>query len=81
MCSVPPTLLAVPVQANDSNLHVKGDVVNFQCLSGLNPANVISTCIMEGRWGPDPQLLTCSSSTDDTTTTTAITSTHGMQLL
>ena len=81
MCSVPPSLLAVPVQANNSSRYVEGDVVNFQCLSGLSPADVmIATCTMEGRWRPDPQLLTCSSPTEDTTTTSATTSTQGMQL-
>ena len=81
MCSTPPSLLAVPVQANDSRMYVEGDVVNFQCLSGLSPADVIiATCIMEGSWMPDPQLLTCSSPTEDTTTCTANTSTQGMQL-
>ena len=81
MCSVPPSLLAVPVQANDIRAYVEGDMVNFQCLSGLSPADVmIATCSMEGSWRPDPQLLTCSSATEDTTTCTAITSTQGMQL-
>ena len=81
MCSVPPSLLAVPVQANDRRPYVEGDAVIFQCLSGLCPADVmIATCSMEGRWMPDPQLLTCSSSTEDTTTCTASTSTQGMQL-
>ena len=81
MCSVPPFLLAVPVQANDHRPYVEGDVVNFQCLSCLSPADVmIATCSLEGRWMPDPQLLNCSSSTEDTTTCTANTSTQGMQL-
>ena len=81
MCSTPPSLLAVPVQANDRRPYVEGDVVNFQCLSGLSPADVmIATCTMEGSWRPDPQLLTCSSTTEDTTTTPAIISTQGMQL-
>ena len=81
MCSVPPSLLAVPVQANDRLPCVEGDAVIFQCLSGLSPADVmIATCSMEGSWRPDPQLLTCSSPTEDTTTCTADTSTHGMQL-
>ena len=81
MCSVPPSLLAVPVQANNSCPYVEGDVVNFQCLSGLSPADVmIATCTMVGRWMPDPQLLTCSSGTEDSTTCTANTSTQGMQL-
>ena len=81
MCSSPPSLLAVPVQANNRCPYVEGDVVNFQCLSGLSPADVmIATCTMEGSWRPDPQLLTCSSATEDTTTTSASTSTQGMQL-
>ena len=81
MCSVPPSLLAVPVQANNSCPYVEGDVVNFQCLSGLSPADVmIATCTMVGSWKPDPQLLTCSSATEDTATTFAFTSTQGMQL-
>ena len=80
MCSVPPFLLAVPVQANDSRPYVKGDVVIFQCLSGLSPADaMIATCTVEGSWKPDPQLLNCSSPTEDTTTTTAIMTAQGMQ--
>ena len=81
MCSVPPSPPDGSVQANDSRTYVEGDVVNFQCLSCLIPAYVmIAICSMEGRWIPDPQLLTCSSSTEDTTTCTANTSTQGMQL-
>ena len=81
MCSAPPSPLNGSVQANDSRTYVDGDVVNFQCLSGLSPADVmIATCTMEGSWRPDPQLLTCSSTTEDTTTTSANTSTQGMQL-
>ena len=81
MCSAPPSPLAVPVQANNSSPYVEGDVVNFQCFSGLSPADVmIATCTMEGSWRPDPQLLTCSTSTEDTTTCTANASTQGMQL-
>ena len=81
MCSAPPSPLNGSVQANDSRTYVEGDVVNFQCLSGLSPADVmIATCTMVGRWMPDPQLLTCSSATEDTTTCTANTSTQGMQL-
>ena len=81
MCSVPPSLLAVPVQANNSSPYVEGDVVIFQCLSGLSPTDVmIATCTMEGSWRPDPQLLNCSSTTEDTATTPASTSTQGMQL-
>ena len=80
MCCVPPFLLAVPVQANDSRPYVKGDVAIFQCLLGMSPADtMIATCTMVGSWWPDPQLLTCSSSTEDTTTTTAIKSAQGMQ--
>ena len=76
MCSVPPSLLAVPVQANVRRTYVEGDVVNFRCLSGLSSADVmIATCTMEGRWRPDPQLLNCSSPTEDTT----IMSAEGMQ--
>ena len=81
MCSAPPSLLAVPVQANNSSPYVEGDVVIFQCLSGLSPADVmIATCSMEGNWRPDPQLLTCSSPTEATAATFAFTSTQGMQL-
>ena len=81
MCSAPPSPLAVPMQGNESRPYVEGDVVNFQCLSGLSPADVmIATCTMVGRWRPDPQLLTCSSATEDTTTCTANSSTQGMQL-
>ena len=81
MCSVPPSLLAVPVQGNDRRTYVEGDVVNFQCLSGMSPADVmIATCTMVGSWRPDPQLLTCSSATEVTATTFAFTSTQGMQL-
>ena len=81
MCSAPPSPLNGSVQANDSRAYVEGDVVNFQCLSGLIPAYVmIAICSIEGRWMPDPQLLTCSSSTEDTTTCTANTCTQGMQL-
>ena len=69
------------MQANDSRTYVEGDVVNFQCLSDLIPAYVmIAICSLEGRWMPDPQLLTCSSATEDTATCTANTSTQGMQL-
>ena len=76
VCSVPPSFLAVPVQANDSHPYVEGDMAIFQCLSGLSPADVmIATCTMEGSWRPDPQLLTCSSPTEDT----AIMSGQGMQ--
>ena len=82
MCSAPPSPLDGSVPANNSRPFVEGDVVNFECLSGLSPADVmIATCNMEGSWMPDPQLLTCSSATEDTTTTSAITSTHGMQSL
>ena len=81
MCSAPPSPLNGSVQADNSSPYVEGDVVNFQCLSGLSPADVmIATCTMEGSWRPDPQLLTCSSTTEDTTTTPAIISTQGMQL-
>ena len=81
MCSAPPSLLAVPVQANNRCPYVEGDVVVFQCLSGMSPADImIATCTMEGSWRPDPQLLTCSSATEHTTTTSASTSTQGMQL-
>ena len=81
MCSAPPSLLAVPVQANNSCPLVEGDVVVFQCLSGMSPADVmIATCTMDGNWWPDPQQLTCSRATEDTTTCTANTSTQGMQL-
>ena len=81
MCSAPPSPLDGSVQANDSRTYVEGDVVNFQCLSGLSTADVmIATCSMEGSWRPDPQLLTCSSATEDTATPTAFTSTQGMQL-
>ena len=76
MCSAPPSLLAVAVQTNDRCPYVEGDVVYFQCLSGLSSADVmIATCTMEGRWRPDPQLLNCSSPTEDTT----IMSAEGMQ--
>ena len=34
--------------------------MNFQCLSGLRPADVMTTtCTEEGNWRPDPQLLNC----------------------
>ena len=74
VCSVPPSLLAVPMHDNDSRPYVEGDVMNFKCLS----ANVIvATCTMEGSWGPDSQPPTCSS-TAESTATTAFTFTHGM---
>ena len=76
VCSVPLFLLAVPVRTNNSRPYVKGDVVVFQCLSGMCPADVmIATCTMDGSWWPDPQLLKCSSATEDST----IMSTQGMQ--
>ena len=80
MCSAPDSLLAVPVQANDSHPYVEGDMVNFQCLAGLSPTDVvIATCTtMEGIWRPDPQLLNCFSTTQDTTSTTTISSNQGM---
>ena len=81
MCSDPPSPLNGSVQANNRCLYMEGDVVNFQCLSGLSPADVmIATCTMDGSWRPDPQLLTCSSATEDTATATAITSSRGIQL-
>ena len=44
-------------------------MVNFQCISGLSPADVmIVTCTVEGSWRPDPQLLNCSSTTEGTNT-------------
>ena len=81
MCSAPPSPLNGSVQANNRCPYVEGDVVNFQCLSGLSPADVMNaTCTVEGSWMPDPQLLTCSSPIKDTPTATAVTSTQGMQL-
>ena len=81
MCSAPPSPLNGSVQVYNRCPYVEGDMVNFQCLSGLSPADVmIATCSMEGSWRPDPQLLTCSSATEDTTTCTANTSTQGMPL-
>ena len=81
MCSAPPSPLDGSVQANNSSRYVDGDVVNFQCLSGLSPADVmIATCTMVGSWRPDPQLLTCSSATEVTATTFTFTSTQGIQL-
>ena len=81
VCSAPPSLLAIPVQANGSRPYVEGDVVVFQCLPGMSPADVtIATCTMEGTWRPDPQLLNCSSPTEYSKNTTAILSTQGMQL-
>ena len=80
MCSIPPFLLAVPVQSNDSRPYVEGDMAIFQCLSGLSPADVMLVpCSMEGSWRPDLQQLNCSSLTEDTTTTTAIMTSQGMQ--
>ena len=81
MCSAPPYPLNGSVLANNRCPYVEGDVVNFPCLSGLSPADVmIATCTMDGSWSPDPQLLTCSRATEDTATPTAFTSTQGMQL-
>ena len=81
MCSALPSPLNSSMQANNRCPYVEGDVVNFQSLSGLSPADVmIATCTMEGSWRPDPQMLTCSTATEETTTTSAITSTKGKQL-
>ncbi len=50
------------VQADDGRMYLEGDEVNFQCLSGLRPADVMTTtCTVEGNWRPDPQLLNCRS--------------------
>ena len=74
------------MQANDSRLYMEGDVVNFQCQSGLSPADAVNaSCTMEGTWRLDaqlldPQMLNCSSTTEDTSTTTTIKSIQGMKL-
>ena len=76
VCSVPPSLLAVAVQDNNSRPYVEGDVVVFQCLSGMCHTDVmIATCTVDGSWWPDPQQLNCSCATEDST----IMSAQGMQ--
>ena len=62
VCSAPPSPpMNGSVQVDDGKTYLEGDEVNFQCLSGLRPADVMTTTNMEGSWYPDPQLLNCRS--------------------